>query len=192
MRILVAALIGGLLMFVWGALAHMALPLGEWSMGTPRDEAALLASLKQNLPAASGIYVLPHFDPAMQANDQALKAFSAKSLASPYAFVVYDPQGRDSLAMGRNLALQWLSDTLAALLVALVLGRGAGLRRGLGVGLAFGVFSWLSLSVPYWNWYRFPTGFTVAALVEQVVGWLLAGAVMGWWLGRNRRRALMR
>ena len=53
---------------------------------------------------------------------------------------------------------------------------------------AAALFSWLSVMVPYWNWYRFPTSFTVAGLIEQVVGWLLAGAVMAWWLGRRPRQ----
>jgi len=43
--------------------------------------------------------------------------------------------------------------------------------------------------VPYWNWYRFPASFALAALVEQLLGWLLAGAAMAWWLGRQERKA---
>jgi hypothetical protein len=41
--------------------------------------------------------------------------------------------------------------------------------------------------LPYWNWYRFPLDFTLAALAEQLIGWLLAGAAMAWWLGRDER-----
>jgi hypothetical protein len=33
----------------------------------------------------------------------------------------------------------------------------------------------------------FPISFTVGALIEQVVGWLLAGAAIAWWLGRRQR-----
>lgn len=51
-------------------------------------------------------------------------------------------------------------------------------RRALAA-LAGGVvvFVW-SISVSYWNWYKFPTSFTVAALIEQVIGWMLAGLVI--------------
>jgi hypothetical protein len=31
------------------------------------------------------------------------------------------------------------------------------------------------VNVPQWNWYRFPTAFTLAQLVEHVVGFLLVG-----------------
>ena len=44
---------------------------------------------------------------------------------------------------------------------------------------ALGLFSWLTVSLPYWNWYRFPLDFTVGSLIEQVVGWLIAGAIVG-------------
>ena len=47
----------------------------------------------------------------------------------------------------------------------------------MAVGL-MGVFEWLDINVSYWNWYKFPTAFTVASLVEQLIGWTLAGLVM--------------
>ena len=43
---------------------------------------------------------------------------------------------------------------------------------------AMGLFAWLTISVPYWNWYMFPVSFTLGAWIEQVVGWVLAGAAI--------------
>jgi len=92
--------------------------------------------------------------------------------------------------MGLTIFQQWVSDTLAASIVALLMLRaGVGALRGLGTGLAFGVFTWLSLAVPFWNWYRFPAGFIFGTLVEQAVGWALAGLAIGW--GLRRKRFLM-
>lgn len=186
MRIAMATLIGGLVMFLWGAFAHMVLPLGEMSMRAPLDEDRVIASLKQGLPAEAGIYVLPHFDRGAAGDEKARAAFSVKAVASPFAFIVYEPHGRDSMQMGGNLFHQWLTNTLGAWILALVMIRaGVGVTRGLVLGLAMGVFSWLSISVPYWNWYRFPDAFTVGSLLEIAFGWLLAGASTGWWLRRG-------
>jgi hypothetical protein len=167
-------------------VAHMALGIGDMGMKAPGNEAAVLAALKEGLPS-EGVYFLPYLAPDKMQDEAAAKAYSAHALSSPFAYVVYQPQGRDPLDMGRNLPVQFVSDTLAALVVAFVLALGnfGFTRRTLMAG-ALGLFAWLTISVPYWNWYRFPMDLTVANLVEQVVGWLLAGAAMAWWLGRSR------
>jgi hypothetical protein len=189
MRIAVATLLGGLVMFLWGAFAHMVLPIGEMSVRAPVNEDKVIAALHDNLPSEHAIYMLPYFDMAKHNDPKATEAFSIKAASSPYAFIVYAPYGHDPMQMGYNLFHQWLSDTLAALLIALILIRSTvSAMRGLYTGLAFGVFAWLSLSVPFWNWYRFPAAFTLGTLIEQAFGWLLAGAVMGWWLGRGVKR----
>ena len=46
MRVLVAALFGGIVMFIWGAVAHMALGLGEVGMRQPVAEDTVLAILR--------------------------------------------------------------------------------------------------------------------------------------------------
>jgi hypothetical protein len=92
----------------------------------------------------------------------------------------------DTSQMGDNLVKQWASDTLSALIVSFVLALGAfGFGKRVLISAALGLFSWLTVSVPWWNWYRFPMDFTVGSLLEQVVGWLLAGIAMAWWLGRK-------
>jgi hypothetical protein len=189
MRIAIATLLGGLVMFFWGAFAHMVLPIGEMSFRAPVNEDKVIAALRDNLPAEHAIFMLPYFDMAKGDDPKAKEAFSTKAKASPFAFIVYSPFGRDYMEMGANLFHQWLSDTLAALLIVLILIRSTtSAIRGLYTGLAFGVFAWLSMMVPFWNWYRFPAAFTLGTLLEQAFGWLLAGAVMGWWLGRGQKR----
>ncbi|WP_049620963.1 hypothetical protein [Frateuria defendens] len=188
MRVIVAALIGGIVMFIWGALAHTVLGLGETGLRAPADEDKVLSVLREGLGGEAGVYVLPWLGPEGMHDEAKVKAYGAKAEASPYAFVVYSPQGRDMTKMGPQLFHQWLSDTLAALALAFVLALSAfGFRRRLAISAAAAVFAWLSLLVPYWTWYRFPGNFTVAALVEELVGWLLAGAAMAWWLGRSER-----
>jgi hypothetical protein len=177
-------------MFLWGAVAHMALGLGNVGMRQPVVEDSVLVALHPGLGGQAGVFILPSVDPAKMGDKATMDAYSAKAKVSPYAFMVYLPQGEDLSDMRGQLPRQWASDTLAALALAFVMGLASfSFITRLSIALAASVFAWLSTMVPYWNWYRFPTNFTLAALIEQVVGWLLAGAVMAWWLGRDGRRS---
>lgn len=188
--ILIGGLLGGLVMFFWGFVAHTVLPLGEIGMhqASEAQQDALLASLKDNLQMGEGVYVVP-MDMAAMENPEVAKSFGARALANPYAFIVYQPKGVDMVNnMGGNLALEAGTNVLSALLVGLLVsfatvGYGTRVLLVLGTGL----FGWLANAVPMWNWYRFPTEFTLAALVEQGVGWLLAGLVIAWALKRFAR-----
>jgi hypothetical protein len=41
-----------------------------------------------------------------------------------------------------------------------------------------GLFTWLAISISYWNWYQFPFKFICLDAIDQVIGWLLAGFLM--------------
>jgi hypothetical protein len=187
MRVFITGLIGGIVFFLWGAMAHTVLPLGDIGMKGPADEKAVMEALRSGLPA-EGIYHLPYLAPDKMQDEAAKAEYSTRAKANPYAFVVYQPQGHDALQMTPNLGMQFVSDTLSALVVAFVLALGNfGFGRRVLTSAAIGLFAWLAVSVPYWNWYRFPTDFTLANLAELLIGWTLAGAAMAWWLGRTRR-----
>ena len=188
MRVLVAGLIGGIVMFIWGVAAHMALGLGSVGIGQPVNETVALSGLLNGLGDQPGVYLLPSLDPKQTGDAAVVRAYSIKAVRSPYAWVVYQPRGTDMMQMGPQIGRQWASDTLASLALAFVMGLAlVGFRRRLAIAAAAAVFAWLSSMLPYWNWYRFPLDFTLAALAEQLIGWLLAGAAMAWWLGRGER-----
>ena len=45
MRIVLAGVLGGIVMFVWTSIAHMALPLGEAGIGEILNESAVLGAI---------------------------------------------------------------------------------------------------------------------------------------------------
>jgi hypothetical protein len=188
MRIGVAALLGAIVMFTWGFVSHMLLPLGEMGFKAPTNEDAVLASVRDGLPGEGGITMVPWLG-AEGMNDPAkVAAYEAKSAASPYALVVYQAQGGSTFDMGANLGKEFATNLFCAAILAWILAAGAfAFGRRVLVAALMGVFAWGAISVPYWNWYRFPLDFTLANLAMQVVGWTLAGAAIAWWLGRGER-----
>ena len=148
-RRVLAAIAGGVVVFVWSALSHTALGLGTAGISTIPNEERVAQALRGAI-AEPGLYFLPGFDTSHKMTAEEQKAWTEKYRRGPSGILVIQPGGRD---------------------------RGSVLVRAMAVGL-MGVFEWLDINVSYWNWYKFPTAFTVASLVEQLIGWTLAGLVM--------------
>jgi hypothetical protein len=60
MRILLAGVLGGIAMFVWTSLAHMALPLGEAGIGEILNESAVLSAIQSSMGDKTSLYIFPH------------------------------------------------------------------------------------------------------------------------------------
>ncbi|HMM67890.1 MAG TPA: hypothetical protein PKC03_13210 [Dokdonella sp.] len=185
MRILIAAVLGAIVLFGWGFVSHMLLPIGEMGIQQPQNEDVVLEGVRSGLPAP-GIYMLPSIDKNGWNDEPTMKAWAEKAKANPFAYVVVAPSPTDPAGMGPQLAKQFGSDFLASALVAWLLAAttwGFGMRVLGAAGI--GVFGWLACIVPMWNWYRFPTDYMVGGFIEQGAGWLLGGVAIAWWLGRK-------
>jgi hypothetical protein len=168
-RTLLAALVGGIVVFAWGAFSHTVLPLGNMGISAMAGDAEVIALLKAQSPA-SGTYFLPEFE-KIGADDG--------PAAGPAAFVAWQPEV--PYTMGTNLAVEFASNVLAAFVAAWVVGcyaaGGSILCRASAV-MAMGVFGWLSISASHWNWYGFSDGMLVGEGLDQAIGWFLAGLAM--------------
>jgi hypothetical protein len=175
-RFVLAVLAGGVAMFIWGAISHMALLKGAGFSHLANDD-AVAAELSRSLPR-DGLYFLPSPDFSGNATDAENAAFEARFRAGPTGMIVFHRAGSEPVTP-RKLLTQFFSEFLAAAIGVLVLWRFAApyWLRVLTMGM-LGAFGVLSISTIYWNWYGFPDGFFLAQLVDKVVGWLLAGAGM--------------
>jgi hypothetical protein len=173
---LLGGLVGGVVIFFWGALAHMTLPLGTMGISRidPGREVAVLASLKGSIDAP-GFYFVPGMDMSRTPTEAEQRAWDEKLAKGPSGVLIVTPNGGEAMSP-RQLLTEFGTGILAALVASwLVLNSRAGYwGRVLSVA-AMGLFGWISISLPYWNWYHFPTAFTAALLMEEVIGWFLAG-----------------
>jgi len=182
MRLIIAAILGGIIMFAWGAIGHMFLGIGE-AQPMP-NETAVAAALKANITEA-GIYFMPGMDMKKKMTPDEEAAYTAKYKEGPLAILVYRPAGDDLLSV-KQLGVELASNIAAALVVGMILTFAAvSWGRGVIISTLVGLAAWLSINVSYWNWYGFPTNFVTGELIEQVVGWLLSGFVLGYILRRR-------
>lgn len=168
-RTLLAALLGGIVVFAWGALAHMALPIGEMGFSEHPAEAGVLQSIAAATPE-SGVYMLP----------QTVMEKQEEGSHGPYAMLVFKKDMPYVMGMGQ-LGLEFVSGFLAALVAAMLLCCGAcgtSLLCKATAVMSLGIFAWFSISVSHWNWYGYSNGMLIGEGLEQAIGWFLAGLAM--------------
>jgi hypothetical protein len=91
--------------------------------------------------------------------------------------VVY-PGGRDPSLL-KHLPIEAGTNIFCALLAAILVSQlRPGFFRRVACVTLVGVLASILILVPYWNWYGFPTDFTLGQIAEQIVAWLLAGIVL--------------
>jgi hypothetical protein len=187
MRIGIAALLGAIVIFFWQFASHMVLPVGQMGFRLPTNEDVVLQAVSSGLPQP-GVYLLPSIDPAKMSDEAVRSAWIEKQKKNPFAFVVIAPPEQSAGGMGAQLGMQFVINLIGALIIAWLL---AATAWGFGARVlgatALGVFGWLVNTLPQWNWYRFPVDFALGNLIDQGVGWLLAGVAIAWWLGRAQR-----
>jgi len=99
----------------------------------------------------------------------------------PSGFLVFHPEGLPAMS-AKTLLTELFSNILVSLVAAFLLSQALGALTSFGSRVLFvtllGLIPFLSISVSHWNWYGFPNGFTFGELIEQVVGFGLAGLAM--------------
>jgi hypothetical protein len=182
MRIFLAALLGGIAMFIWTSIAHMFLPLGEAGIREIPNEAAVLDAMATGIGAQSGLYIFP--GPGLGPNatraekEEAMKHIGEKMAQHPSGIMMYFPAGRP-LMMARWLLIEFGTEFLEALLVIILLCQTRLVTFGSRVGfvLAGGILAAIATNISYWNWYGFPAVYTASYMLIQVVGFLCVGLV---------------
>jgi len=172
-KILLAGLLGAVAMFAWTSIAHMVLPLGEAGINQIPNDADLMNALHAKLGDAHGFYMYP----SMSAN-QDMSAYAAKLTSNPSGLLIYHPPGQRALTPGK-LIIEFLTELAEALLLAWILAQTVFKTYASRVGFALvcGITAAIATNISYWNWYGFPTSYTISYMFTEIAGFLAAGVV---------------
>jgi hypothetical protein len=176
-RILLTALLGGLAMFAWKSVAHMALPLGQSGMREIPNEPALLGAMHSTLGDAAGLY----FFPSMGSAPDAMAQYDKKLATNPSGLLIYHPPGAKSLTAAQMIT-ELTTEMLEALLAAILLSRTriATYWGRTGFVTIVGIVASMATNLSYWNWYGFPIDYTGVYMMIEIVGFLCIGLVAAW------------
>ena len=118
MKILLAGILGGIVMFIWTSIAHMFLPLGETGIREIPNEAAVLDAMKTNIGENRGLYIFPGLglgpNPTREQKNEAMKHTNEKLATNPSGIFMYYPPGR-SFSIGKSLGIEFATEPAPAL-----------------------------------------------------------------------------
>src|SRR6266498_1493808 len=182
MKLLVAGILGGIVMFIWTSIAHVALPLGEAGIGEIPNESAVLSSMQSTIGEQSGLYVFPGpgvgKNATRQEKNEAMKHMGEKMAANPSGILMYHAPGRPFM-FGKWLGIEFGTELLEAILVVFLLAQAriTSFAGRVGFVLVAGILAAITTNVSYWNWYGFPSAYTAGYMFIQIVGFCLVGIV---------------
>ena len=179
-RIIIAGVLGAIVYYIWGWIAWMAIPLHTPTMAGLVDDAAVTAVLKnQNLK--TGVYQYPWPDNGENWQDPE-SDFAKKHQAGPLYSIYYQQTGAapmNARVMAGGFVIALLAAMLAACLLSSVsIDAGGSYARRVGFVIGLGIFVALVGHASYWNWMHFPTDYTIAFIIDVLIGWTLAGLVI--------------
>jgi hypothetical protein len=168
-RILLGALVAGLALFAWEAVAHMLTPLGTMGFKTLPDEKTVVDSINKTV-RQGGLYLYP-----------APKEGSASDTSTVYPMGMLLVHGGSMAISPMQLLVQFLTDVVTMLVVGMILAQvnpaaPSGMRWI--VVLLMSLLSTLRWGIPYINWYDFPRRLVLADLIMNVVGYAIAGYIL--------------
>jgi len=181
-RNFLAAVAGGIVLFIWGFLSWVVLPIHTHTMKNIPNEDRVIDVLRESIDA-KGMYVIPGMPHAQGApSPEAEKAWLEKYQRGPVGMIMYDPLGSSPM-MPMQMVTGIVLNMLSALVVAWFLSRSTAsaspyLARVAFCGM-FGVFIMLASQLVAWNWFNEPNDWTAGLIIDSLIGWLLAGLAIG-------------
>jgi hypothetical protein len=162
-KVLLGALVGGVVVFVWGMISWMVLPFHGKAMRPLAADTPLAQALQQI--EEPGFYVYPDWnESAGDVEDIAQRPFMAASI---------HPRGM-GVSMGVHMLRGFVIQVVAAGLLSLILLQVGG-SGGLRLVLLIAVFASVVGFLPTWNWWGTPLAVALLDCADVWIGWLLAG-----------------
>lgn len=180
LRMIIAGIAGGVVMFVWMGLAHMVLGLGTMGVSSLNNEAPALSAMQAATGDHDGFYVFPYMDPHAKDRKAEMKAYEAKAAAGPSGMLVYHPAGHAAETGGKTMVEEVAKEIVTTILATLLLGVTTLTRYWSRAGFVavVGLIATLTTNVSYLVWYGFPATYTMGNMIIEFVGYLVAGLVI--------------
>lgn len=184
-RIILAGVAGGFAMFVMMSILHMS-PVAQIGFNQMSNDKQALAALQAATGNKAGLYIFPTVD--MKAKD-AMAQMDARMKVEPFGIMAYQPPGAKGGPQLKFLVGEFTKEIIQSLIVAVLLSLTvlAGYWSRVGFVTLVGLVSGITTNVSYWNWYAFPTSYTLANIGIELASFLAAGLAIAALVKPQRR-----
>jgi hypothetical protein len=181
-KTLIAAIVGGIVLFMWQFLSWTIINLhGSSQQYTPKQD-SILQMLQSNLDKEGGYY-LPSAPPGT--SFEGMEKLAAENLGKPWASVQY--HAALEYNMGMNMTRGLIANIFIIWLLCWILAKIANnnFTTTFTATLFVGIIVYLNSSYTGHIWY--PMFDIRAYLIDAIVSWGLVGAWLGWWMNRSQK-----
>ncbi len=172
--IIKCGLIGGFILFIWGAVSWSVLPWQKGQMNSFSSEKEVRSAISDNV-SGSGLYILPNLQKYAYNPDE-LAAAKDRISEGPYIVAAVSANGRNPSMAGSAVASLILKIVSACIVTWLLLRTVHPLdyHKSVKFITVIGILIALSANLPYVIWFGFPGGFAMGSIIEIVFGWFFA------------------
>jgi hypothetical protein len=189
MKLILGAMLAGLVSFAWGYLSWMVLGWHSHSTFGFKNEAEVSEVLLKNAASGHGRYVLPHLPEVPSFLSEAEKEQKRQAVArardqGPFMIATVRP-GKKPFLQGQAMALSYGRGVLGGLILGGLLSVTAFPYLGkVTVCGAAGLFAALAVEVPNWIWFETQATDLLVNLADPFFEWTAVGLVLAAFTGR--------
>ena len=178
-KLLIGALVGGILVFGWQTLSWTMLHLHDPEYKQASNQDAIISSLSSQF-AEEGQYMVPRANEKASAKE--MEDFQKNMEGKPWAVVTFHKAYKADMMM--NIIRGFLVALISVFLVCWILKKqtssfGTTFLSCLFIGLVGYLF------IPYSGHIWFQTPGAMTNLIDALVAWGVCGIWLGWWLNRK-------
>ena len=171
MKIIMGGLLGGIAMFIWGAVSWTVLTWHDDSMEKFSNERVVARDINRYAPN-SGVYILPNphkFDDGLNEEQKqaAMRDATERMKAGPFIFVSIHKGGADSEDPQQFIYALLVNIALAGFITWMLLVMDfPGYLQRFAMVVGIGFVAAVMASFPHWNWWKFSDIFAITSFLE--------------------------
>jgi predicted small secreted protein len=171
-----AAIIGGLIVFIWGMFSWMVFPWHQSCLKKFTNESDVADAIKDNAPVA-GVYVLPNTFAYKEGTSEHEMSKGIKMMENgPFMFATVRPHGVGAMSL-KPFILSLIIQIIGAFIVTWMVMQTKGLsyKKQVGFITLFGLGVGVLSQLPDWNWWGFSGAYVLTYMADLIISWFLAG-----------------